>query len=339
MRFPSLVAFALVSALSGLASVGCTKPTVIGTACTMDKDCNVEGQVCVAGYNGGPSICTKKCTSNTGAMGCPIGFDCYPVDPAKGSTCTKSLYEVDATTGKPKLIGLDCSTSNDVCLLTGSTNPAQVCRRIPDESSDPPVPVDFDPNAYCSGQCANDNECPLDFYCDTDYDMKMRCLRRTFCSPCTVDLNCPSEFPICVPTKDGKSRYCTKACGGTGDCGGVQNSAQTCGASKSAAGADVQVCLHRFGACVGEGNICDPCRKKEDCAKTSASCIFNSATKEGFCSKRCTNDNSCAGGTVPSGCDNTDIASQANPNGMSLGICNGDPSHTSPGLFSCWLPE
>ena len=338
MRFPSLLAaFAITLAVLPL---GCTKATVIGTPCMVDKDCNVKGQVCAPGFNGGASICTHACTANTGANGCPVGYDCYPTDAAKGPTCDKTLYEVDVA-GNPLLIGVDCALSNDVCLNTGSTNSAPVCRKIEDPTSKPPAPVDVDPNAYCSGACTTDFDCPLAFACVTDYDMAKRCVRRAFCSSCVVDANCPPELALCVPTKDGTARYCTKSCDSTGDCGGVQNSAQTCAAAKSAVGADVKACLHRFGACVGKGNMCDPCRSDEDCAASSKQCILNSATSERFCSKRCTSDATCtatAGGNL-TGCDNTDIATNANPNGQSVGVCNGDPTHKSPGLFSCWLPE
>jgi hypothetical protein len=327
--------------------LGCTKATVIGTPCMVDKDCNVKDQVCAPGFNGGASICTRKCTANTGATGCPIGYDCFPTDAAKGMTCNKSLYEVDAVSGKPLLIGVDCSSSNDVCTSTGSAAQSISCRRVSD-NGDPPMPVDFDPNAYCTATCATDADCPLDFVCEADFDMQTKCLRRTLCTPCTVDGNCGMLFPICVPTADGSARYCSKTCGGNGDCGGVSNTALTCAASTSSDGSAVMACLHRAGRCVGEGNICDPCRFDTDCAKSGSSCLENIGTLERFCTKSCTSDATCAGGAVASACDNKHIGSASDPNGMSFGFCNGDvnhdyiaPGYPGPegGLFSCWLPQ
>ncbi len=322
-----------------LATPACTKATVIGTECKADADCNVKGQICAPGLNAGPSICTHTCTGQSGAMGCPVGFDCFPSDPQKGSTCNKSLYDFDPLTGKPLLFGKDCALDASVCGGAGITNAAASCRKIEDPTSNPPGPVTIDPNAYCTGACTTDAECPLDFVCDTDYDMVKKCLRRTLCTPCTVDANCPSDFAVCVPTRDGKSRYCTKACTGPGDCGGVQNTALECAQTTSAAGTALAACLHRYGSCLGEGNICDPCFKKADCAKSNSTCVTNVGTGERFCTKSCSSDASCKpAGSVASACDNTDIATSANPNGMSNGICNGDTTHQNPGLFSCWNP-
>ena len=312
---------------------GCTKATIIGTPCLVDKDCNVKGQVCAPGYNGGASIYTHACSSNVGANGCPVGYDCYPTDPAKGATCNKALYEVD-TAGNPLLFGVDCSSSNDVCLNLGTANPSPSCRRIADTSSKPPVPVDFDPNAYCSGACSTDTDCPLDFTCAMDYDMVQKCLRRKLCSPCTYDTNCPRDTPLCVPTTDGTAHYCTKTCNSTNDCGGLTNTALTCAPTTSTGGVQTNACLHRYGACVGEGNICDPCLVNEDCAKSHSVCLLNPGTGEGFCTKRCTSDTGCSSlaGKVPAACDNTD-------QNYSYDICNGDVDHSMPGYLSCWLPE
>lgn len=319
----------LLTVLSG--AVGCKDPTIIGTLCKKDGDCNIAGQVCAPGFSGGPSICTRKCTSSTGANGCPIGYDCYPTDAAKGATCNKVRYEIDAA-GNPLVIGADCSLDDNRCTTLGSTNGSVGCRKIPDESQDPPVPVASDPNAFCTVVCESDGDCPLAFKCATDYQGNKLCLRRTFCDVCAVDENCPEK--VCVSTTDGKERYCTKTCASTNDCGGVQNTALYCSPTKNAAGGDTNACLHRFGACVGEGNICDPCRTKADCAKTSSFCVTNSGSLERFCTKSCADNTDCEGGTVPSICDNTDIPTSKNPYGESYEICLG--ADTQPGQLTCY---
>lgn len=329
------LAFSMVL-LAGLAvgGLGCTKATVIGTSCKTDAECNVAGQVCAPGFNGGPSICTRKCTGNIGTNGCPIGYDCYPTDAAKGSTCNKTLYQVDPMTGKPILFGKDCALDYMACANAGSSNPSPTCRMIEDPSSDPPAPVEIDPNAYCTGACQTDAECPLEFRCAVDYDMAKKCIRRELCSECVVDANCPKEFPVCIPTKDGSSRYCSKPCAYRSDCGGNQNTAYVCDYTTSAAGDSILACIHRFGACVGQGNICDPCRVKADCEKSGSTCFNNAASGERFCSKACNSDAACksAAGTVATACDNT-VEMQ------SYGLCNGDVDHVLPGeLFSCWFP-
>ena len=329
----------LVLALTLMA--GCTNATVIGTACKTAGECNVAGQVCAPGFNAGATICTRKCTGNTGTMGCPVGYECYPTDPAQGATCNKVLYEVDAKTGAPQLIGHDCGLNEPVCMTLTTTNAGAICRKVPDESADPVVAVEQDPNAYCTGSCTTDFDCPLEFRCATDYDMKKKCLKRTSCAECVVDANCPTDFPICIPTKDGTSRYCTKTCAAIGDCGGTQNSAQDCQNTTNAAGGAVMACVQRFGACVGTGNICDPCRTKDDCAKSKSSCAMNPGTGERMCTKQCATDADCMPfGTVKAVCDNTDVYNKTtNPGGMSSQLCNGDVMHTTPGLFSCWVPQ
>jgi hypothetical protein len=327
------VTFLGLSLSMAVLSTSCTKATVIGTACTADSDCNVKGQVCAPGFNAGPKICTRICTGQTGATGCPAGYDCFPTDPAKGSTCNKALYELDAN-GNPLLIGVSCNLDNDVCLRLGSTNPGPHCRKIEDFSTSPPQPAAQDPSAYCTGVCTTDADCPLDFSCTTDYDKLKKCLRRTLCSECTVDANCSKDFPLCIPTKDGASRYCSKSCASTGDCGGVQNTAFACDAAVDLSGNTIAACVHRYGACVGDGNICDPCRSKADCAKSNSSCYNNGTTGESFCTKACNTDAECASGAgkIVSACDNTSDQE-------SFGGCDGDPSHLYPGLRSCWLPQ
>ena len=55
------------------------RATAIGTPCLADKDCNVKGQRCVA-QPSGTKICTHACAGQTGAQGCPIGYDCSAAD-------------------------------------------------------------------------------------------------------------------------------------------------------------------------------------------------------------------------------------------------------------------
>lgn len=330
--FAALPAALLLSLTIVTGAVGCKGATIIGTSCKSDGDCNVDGQVCAPGFSGGPSICTRKCTGNTGASGCPIGYDCFPTDESKGMTCNKVRYEFDAA-GLPTLFGKDCSLDNSVCGTVGSTNPGVTCRKISD-GQDPPMPVASDPNAFCTGSCEGDGDCPLDLRCAEDYDGVKKCLRRTLCSECRVDENCPEG--VCVPnTNDVPGRYCSKLCNNTNDCGGNQNTAYACRYTTNNLGADVLACVQRFGSCTGAGQVCDPCRKTSDCTAPDTGCIYISATGEGYCSKECNQDSDCAGGTVEAECDNDDVYNpNTNPYGMSLGYCQGKDA--SPGQLSCY---
>lgn len=323
----TLAALSLLLCLSA-----CTKPTVIGTACKTTGDCNVKGQVCAPGQGGGASICTHACSSQSGETGCPVGFDCFPSDATLGMTCNKAQYEVTLT-GAPLLIGVDCSKNDSVCTALGSTNAAPSCRKLEDPVKKMPNPID--PAAFCTGACTEDAGCPLQFACLTDYDSVKKCLRRELCSECVINDNCPTDNPLCIPTKDGASHYCSKSCGKGGDCGGIQNTAFICDFATDSTGAQVAACTHRYGACVGKGVVCDPCRSNADCTHAGNSCYANVATGEAFCIKGCKADADCSSSTVPGvACDNTDVYDPSkNPGGMSNEICNGG---AQPGLLSCW---
>src|SRR4051812_29313434 len=103
----------IVAAIFGGALLGslasCDKATtVIGTKCGSDGDCNVAGQKCVAALAGtGPKICTRPCTGEYGAMGCPIDYDCRSAD-GTAFYCLKAPYTVDGS-GTPVLFSKTCA--------------------------------------------------------------------------------------------------------------------------------------------------------------------------------------------------------------------------------------
>ncbi|HEY7956033.1 MAG: hypothetical protein ACHQ17_03725 [Polyangia bacterium] len=301
---------------------GCKGTTKIGASCHADGDCNVAGQKCVA------SICTHACAGQFGDQGCPIGFNCTAATPGAGLTCNKVPFSVDDG-GVPLLFDKSCSTDSTVCDSTGDPNPTPSCRKAEDPTMPgKPIPG-ADAHAYCTGVCATDGDCPFNMYCGADYDGAMKCLERQQCADCQYDDNCPANFACATTPKDMK-KYCLPRCNAQYDCPGAAQSINylTCDLN-------VGVCIPKYGSCVGGGEICDPCRVKADCAKTSTSCITNDLTGESMCSKRCSDDTTCAG---PNGatCDDTDIPSASNPSGMSIGICTGDKMHMFPGVFSCW---
>lgn len=81
--------------------------------------------------------------------------------------------------------------------------------------------------------------------------LRTTCVKRAQCAPCSSDLDCSLvQGQRCV-TIGGESR-CARSCSADPDCD-----------------LDYQceggVCTPRFGACVGEGNFCEPCRNDKDC--------------------------------------------------------------------------
>jgi hypothetical protein len=307
-----------------LALASCSSPTtLIGTACANTKSCNVEGQVCVL------SICTKPCTQDKGDTGCPAGYYCTDAGAGAGLTCNKTPFAVDET-GKPVLFNVDCSLDANVCVGTADPNTAPSCRKAEDPKKRG-MPLANDSEAYCTGACTDDKDCPTNMFCNTDYDSVKKCMQRDQCAPCKHNFECPANFG-CVATKDGTSTYCTQRCASQDSCPGAaqQIAFEACTTTQDTDGNSAGYCLHKYGACVGTGEICDPCLTKADCAKSGSTCITNTLTGEKMCSKACTTDAMC-GGPHNSTCDNTDPM-------YSLGICTGD---TTPGkiyatVFSCW---
>ncbi|MGZ3440534.1 MAG: hypothetical protein ACXVDD_13520 [Polyangia bacterium] len=324
----------------------CTRATAIGTPCLADKDCNVKGQRCVAGVNGGAKICTHACSGQTGEQGCPIGYDCTASDATAPTvlTCNKEPYAFDATSGAPLLFGKDCSLQGGTtqgewdaaCAATGDPAPSPTCHHAadPDSRATPKAPLRNDAHAYCTGGCNSDADCPVDMRCGADYDGNTKCLRRAFCDPCVMNDNCTGDNDACVPTSDGSSRYCTKSCASPYDCGGVQGHFLSCAATTDSLGTSAMFCLHKFGACVGTGQVCDPCRVEGDCAN-GTHCVGNLATGERMCTKSCVMDSECAS-NKPTGCDyGPPPVNAGDP--IYTDLCTGDPNHYNPGVLTCFF--
>jgi|GEM_PF-5920845 len=326
----------ILSSLS-LFAIGCGTPaTKIGSACKTVKDCNIAGQICVGGLQGGPSICTKTCTGNLGDTGCPPGFDCGPVDASTTTlTCNQVRYSVDPLTGDPLLFGKSCALDATVCTGTGDPNAGAACRKGPNTTKNPPIPLADDPTAFCTGTCDTNDDCPTSMRCATDYDMVKKCLRRNICDECTISDNCPTDYPVCVVGKDSK-KYCSKVCGGDEDCPGAPQNVHwmTCEVASDAGGTQGRYCAHRFGGCVGDGTVCAPCRTNADCSG-GTKCISNDNSLERFCTKGCANDTTCASANA-TGCDNKMHVGTNDP--YPTNVCTGDntPTKTYWGVLSCW---
>jgi hypothetical protein len=313
-------------------------PAVIGQTCGGSGDCGGKHPLCVAGLNNTAKICTHECGSN---VDCPFGYDCTVSDQKAGRTCNKTLYATDPMTGDPTLFGKPCLTDDSPCQGTTDKNPMPTCRKSNQPLEKNPIPLDSDPNGYCTGSCASDNDCPLPMKCAADYDGVTKCLKRDVCDECQFDEHCGytsgvfrSDFTRCVPTKDNSSHYCTKDCLSDGDCPGAAKKSKwmVCQASSSSDGTEGTYCLHWYGACVGMGNVCDPCRADSDCG-ANLKCIDNPYgvfsypwSGERMCNKRCSTDADCAGPNNDT-CDND----------MTQGTltCHDDPNHTHPGIFAC----
>ena len=331
-------------AIALLSVVGCTRATAIGTPCLADKDCNVKGQRCVAGPSGGTRSARTRAPARPATRAAPSATTAPPPIPRSPTvlTCNKEPFAFDATTGAPLLFGKDCSLQagttqaewDAACAGSGDPAAAPTCRHAQDPDTRIPTPIRNDAHAYCTGGCSKDGDCPVDMRCGADYDGVTKCLKRQFCDPCWMNDNCTGENDACVPTSDGSDHYCTKSCGSGYDCGGVQGHFLNCSTTSDSLGNSSMFCLHKFGACVGSGQICDPCRANADCGN-GTHCVSNLATGERMCTKACTMDAECAS-DKPAGCD-------FGPPPMKAGdpiytdVCTGDPNHYNPGILTCFF--
>ncbi len=145
-----------------------------------------------------------------------------------------------------------------------------------------------DIDAYCAKRgkdvCKSDSDCSPGFWCGetTPVDDKNNklwgetaaiCLRRSFCAPCSSDLDC-SQQPgaVCVPDAQGE-RFCSLPCDpGKPSC--------RRGAECVDTGGGAFACRPLAGACHAKGapSGCDACRIDKDCG-SGAVCR---GSKEGF---------------------------------------------------------
>jgi hypothetical protein len=262
--------------VAGLLASGCkTQQTYyvdagvpVGLACPVGDEC-YNGAICAEGE------CTVPCT---GAGQCAAGYDCRPFE--NGFACLKVRYAADTVIGK------SCAIDATVC------GGGQCQNDGPD-----------DPDAYCTGPCTDDRDCPASTYCgvlrataDTGTDngcgvyVSQMCVKKGFCSPCVFDSDCPDG--VCAVDSKGQ-KFCTKPC--TPPTWTYDPNLFTCPqpyAECKDRGDGVTVCMHRYGSCVGDGAICSPCRSRADC-QANALCGGNDYTKEKYCEQACSASNPC----------------------------------------------
>jgi hypothetical protein len=139
-----------------------------------------------------------------------------------------------------------------------------------------------DTDSYCSSDCSSDRDCPAGFLCSTIQSAsggeRKLCTPRGYCAACETHADCLSvPRGVCARDESGEKR-CTEFCSpGTNSC--PWGDATDCRLTDDDLG--VPTCQHRFGACVGEGNGCDPCQSDDDCP--FGQCFVSSYTGERWC--------------------------------------------------------
>ena len=234
---------------------GCQAPSGRFTSCTESAECDeAHGFSCVDGE------CSYECQSHADCV--EVGH-CEPrtVDHARKNFCVR-----DAAPPKAGELYSRCPKG--------------------DECADPALCVGAgagDLDAYCTIDCASDDDCRAGYFCgtlpgDTSGVERSVCRQREFCSPCASDADClgvPNQ--ICAKDESGE-KICTRLCDTEAQSCPWGNAAK-CGYFDDDLGA--ATCSHRFGSCHGSGQTCEPCRSNDDCP--GGGCAASSFTGERWC--------------------------------------------------------
>lgn len=257
--------------------------------------------------------CDPACTGDT----CPCAADrCKPLFCRTSgigdadALCT--LRDCHADTECPG--GFWCATTRDPHQICGTTKGDNTTCGTTTEDCVDPAQNEANGTTYVEGTiCA----------------LRTECRPRRQCAPCESDLDC-SAIAGQHCKQVGPEKACVRDCGSDGDCEG---------GFKCEGGS----CIPRFGACVGTGQFCEPCRNDLECGdKDSGRACVSFGGAERMCidvtlSMSCTTDNDCP--VAPDGkhgyCADGDIG--ADPSSPYYHKCY-FPSHFNQGAgrLSCW---
>ncbi len=261
----------------------CSSDPPAATGC-QDSQC-VKNNKCV--NNGTDTKCRLLCSKQED---CPSTSKCV-VNPA-GDTTYCTPLEGFAARITPRDKGQWGYHCNPVLDAQGKPLPAGLDANPDCDTNQTEAPfwcygeTPTDGDAFCTQfQCENDGQCKGGYWCATiNLEPSVRrakrsveetttaCLPRTYCSPCTHDVDCPADDGVpqsCVAGSDGK-KFCTHDCSNDGNC----RLDATCVDGK---------CMPRAGVCKGDGSFCSPCYNDLDCEGDSV-CVMSAYSRERFCS-------------------------------------------------------
>jgi hypothetical protein len=279
-----------------------------GAAPACDDTKCLPGNKCLA--LGDEVKCRKTCSSNIDpAASCPYNYTCVSSD-----TEPFCVADTNALTKGDKQWGASCSPTGGI-----DNNPD--CDTAQGFFCYGTSPTDA--SAYCTRYtCTTDRDCAATYYCGSANvspnvkttkrslgDTQKVCLKRTYCTPCTADLDCPNspegKPQHCVADHSTPAKtYCTPECGTNDNC----NEEAKCVGYTTASGQATKVCVPRAGVCVGDGSVCAPCLSDDDClkdgeAKGTGLCIHGQYySTERSCAKKANNPCAADGSTPSTDC-------------------------------------
>ena len=341
LRTFTITTFVGVGILAACSSENTQQPATCDSAkCAPGNEClPLNGEV----------KCRKTCSSNDDpATSCPFGYTCTDTETGVSPFCIQdTALRDDGNPVEKKPSG----QWGAPCPATGGFENAA---------------CDLDQNFYCYGtsptdaeayctryECEKDSDCGAGFWCsqiNQQPNVKTArrspssigvvqnvCLRRTYCSTCKVDLDCPSI--------GGKAQHCVDDAAGGRFCAPECDTSQAC--PNEARCRDVgglKVCYPRASVCTGDGSLCSPCRVDSDCAEGSV-CTKGTYTTEKACTKKVSSCEECPQ-TIDSparniGCTRED--GDQLPKNHCVGLYElGKPSRPGepqPYDIGCWTPD
>ncbi len=261
------------------AFAGCVSTPCVGDACP---------GAC-GGVDCGSATPVAESTTPGRFTSCASSASC---DGASGFTCVDGLCRHACNSH------FDCGgvaacdrrgTGNAYCTLTNPpTEPGGFYSSCPDGTCDAARGFTCvgsgvgDTDSFCTADCAGDGDCAPGFLCrsiqSASGGTRKLCSPRDYCAACETQADCLSvPGGVCARDESGEKR-CTEFCSpGTNSC--PWGDATDCRLTDDDLG--VPTCQHRFGACVGEGNGCEPCQTSSDCP--FGRCSGSTYTGERWC--------------------------------------------------------
>ncbi len=347
LRLPSVLFVVMAAGVPVLAA--CSSDSAPGAhAQSCDSTKCAPGNTCLS--LDGELKCRKTCSSNTDpATSCPFGYTCTDTGTGDSPFCVQdTARRADGLPLEKKgsgQWGASCQANLGVENPQCDTEQEFYCYGV--------SPTDG--NAYCTRyECETDRDCGAGFWCGevnqtpnvltakrtTFGAVQKVCLRRDYCSTCTVDLDCPpmgGKNQHCIEDASG-ARVCTPECDGNQSC--------PTEASCVDVGVGAKVCYPRATVCVGDGALCSPCRSDADCGEDGI-CVKGQYTTEKTCAKKA--KGSCGTGFDPkAGSCPSSVQAGPNTEVRCLGFafkevpenyCHGYyPFKKSGGDVGCWSP-
>ncbi|WP_437481216.1 hypothetical protein WME75_37130 [Sorangium sp. So ce1014] len=269
--------------------------------CSSHLECTPGLQDCMPAEEDDTKVGISVCKPNGKMVGfgapCPFGLECgqfgycpddTPCNPVqcggKPGECQRDTAvcgdDPACSAGKcsdgshcfiPTCSPDECTSHGLECLGKGEGDAEAYCSQLHCASNaDCPggfeCAVTRDPHAICGTEKGNSSFCgetdegcvdPSMFGDRNTYVegslclLRSTCVKRTQCALCSSDLDCSLVSGQRCVTIDGESR-CARSCSEDADC----DLDYRC---------EDGACTPRFGACVGKGNFCEPCRNDIDC--------------------------------------------------------------------------